>query len=277
MTETLRYYLQYDFVRYALIVGTLIGLCSSLLGVSLVLKRFSFIGDGLSHVAFGAVAIAAVMRVENDMIVVIPVTALAAVVLLAFSGRTAIRGDAAIAMISVAALAIGYLLLSRYSGSANISADVCSSLFGSTSILTLTGADVGFCVVISAAVIIMFVLLFHKIFAVTFDESFAKATGIRAQTYNGLIAVITALVIVVAMELAGSLLVSALIIFPALSAMRVFKSFLSVTVCAAAVSVVGTLSGILISIFASTPVGASIVAVDLVMFVAFAIVGRARG
>ncbi|MCD8067653.1 MAG: metal ABC transporter permease [Lachnospiraceae bacterium] len=277
MTETLRYYLQYDFVRYALIVGTLIGLCSSLLGVSLVLKRFSFIGDGLSHVAFGAVAIAAVMRVENDMIVVIPVTVLAAVVLLAFSGRTAIRGDAAIAMISVAALAIGYLLLSRYSGSANISADVCSSLFGSTSILTLTGADVGFCIVISAAVIIMFVLLFHKIFAVTFDESFAKATGIRAQTYNGLIAVITALVIVVAMELAGSLLVSALIIFPALSAMRVFKSFLSVTVCAAVVSVVGTLSGILISIFASTPVGASIVAMDLVMFVAFAIVGRARG
>ncbi len=277
MIETLQYYLQYDFVRYALIVGTLVGLCSSLLGVSLVLKRFSFIGDGLSHVAFGAVAIAAVMRVENDMIVVIPVTVLAAVLLLAVTGRTAIRGDAAIAMISVAALAIGYLLLSRYSGSANISADVCSSLFGSTSILTLTGADVGFCVVISAAVIIMFVLLFHKIFAVTFDESFARATGIRAQTYNGLIAVITALVIVVAMELAGSLLVSALIIFPALSAMRVFKSFLSVTVCAAVVSVLGTLSGILISIFASTPVGASIVAVDLVIFVLFAIAGKARG
>ncbi|MCD8325536.1 MAG: metal ABC transporter permease [Lachnospiraceae bacterium] len=277
MIETLRYYLQYDFVRYALIVGTLIGLCSSLLGVSLVLKRFSFIGDGLSHVAFGAVAIAALMRVENDMIVVIPVTALAAVLLLAFTGKTAIRGDAAIAMISVAALGIGYLLLSRYSGSANISADVCSSLFGSTSILTLTGADVGFCVVISAAVIIMFVLLFPKIFAVTFDESFAKATGIQTQVYNGLIAVITALVIVVAMELAGSLLVSALIIFPALSAMRVFKSFLSVTVCAAILSVAGTLSGILISVFASTPVGASIVVVDLAIFMVFAAVGKIRG
>ncbi len=277
MIETLAYYLQFDFVRYALIVGTLIGLCASLLGVSLVLKRFSFIGDGLSHVAFGAVAIAAVLRVESDMVVVIPVTVIAAVALLALGNKTAIRGDAAIAMISVAALAIGYLLLSRYSGSANISADVCSSLFGSTSILTLTGADVGFCIVISAAVILMFVLLFHKIFAVTFDESFAKATGIRTEAYNGLIAVITALVIVVAMELAGSLLVSALIIFPALSAMRVFKSFRSVTVCAAVLSVVGTLSGILISIFVSTPVGASIVAVDLGIFVVFAVVGKVKG
>lgn len=269
-------YLRYPFVQYALIVGVLVALCASLLGVSLVLKRFSFIGDGLSHVAFGALAIATLLHVNNELIVMLPITVLAAVLLLGASNNAMIKGDAAIAMISVGALAFGYLIMSKFSGSTNVSADVCSTLFGATSILTLTITDVWVCVVMSVLVIAAFVFFYHKIFAVTFDENFAEATGIRAKAYNYMIAIITALVIVLAMELVGSLLVSALIIFPALSAMRVFKSFRAVTICAAAISVIGTVAGMLVSILASTPVGASIVAVDVVLFAVFSLIGMIR-
>ena len=276
IVSTLGVYLSYPFVQYALIVGVLVALCASLLGVSLVLKRFSFIGDGLSHVAFGALAIATVLHVTNELIVMIPITVLAAILLLGASNNAMIKGDAAIARISVGALAFGYLIMSKFSGSTNVSADVCSTLFGATSILTLTMTDVWICIIMSVLVIFAFIFFLHKIFAVTFDESFAEATGLPAKAYNYMIAVITALVIVLAMELVGSLLVSALIIFPALSAMRLFKSFRSVTICAAVIAVIGTVTGMLISILASTPVGASIVAVDVVIFGVFGVVGALK-
>ena len=229
--EKLAFYFQYPFVWYALIVGVLIALCSSLLGVTLVLKRFSFIGDGLSHVAFGAMAIASVLNFSNNMLFVMPVTVICAVLLLRTGQSTKIKGDAAIAMISVGALAVGYLLMNVFSTGSNISGDVCSSLFGSTSILTLTAAEVWLCVIVSVIVVALFVVFYHKIFAVTFDENFAKATGTKTDVYNLLIAVITAVIIVLAMNLVGSLLISALIIFPALSAMRIYRRFSAVIVC----------------------------------------------
>jgi zinc transport system permease protein len=266
MLDTLSLYFSYPFVRYALIVGVLIALSSSLLGVTLVLKRFSFIGDGLSHVAFGAIAVATVLGVSNNMLVVMPVTIIAAILLLHTGRNTKIKGDAAIAMISVGALALGYLLLNIFSKSGNVSGDVCSTLFGSTAILTLTKTDVWLCIGISLLVILIFLLFYHKIFAVTFDETFSQATGIRADRYNLLIAVITAAVIVLAMNLVGSLLISALIIFPALSAMRLFRSFKAVILCSAVLSVVCAAAGILLSILASTPVGSTIVAMDILFF-----------
>ena len=266
MFETLRMYFQYPFVRYALIVGVLIALCSSLLGVTLVLKRFSFIGDGLSHVAFGAMAIASVLNITNNMLFILPVTVICAILLLRAGQNTRIKGDAAIAMISVGALAIGYLLMNLFSTSPNISGDVCSTLFGSTSILTLTKGEVWLCAILSVVVVAIFILFYNKIFAVTFDENFARATGTRANAYNLLIAVVIAVIIVLAMNLVGSLLISALVIFPALSAMRLFKSFRSVTIIAAVLSVLSATAGILISILAGTPVGSTIVAVEFDVF-----------
>ena len=218
--EELTGYLSFSFVQYALIASVLIALCSSLLGVTLVLKRFSVIGDGLSHVAFGALAIATVLRLSNSMLLVMPVTVACAVILLCANQSAKIKGDAAIAMLSVSALALGYLVQNLFSSSANISGDVCSTLFGSTLILTLSTTDVWVCVGMSIVVMAIFLLFYHKIFAVTFDETFAAATGIRARMYNLLIAVVTAVIIVLAMNLVGSLLTSALIVFPALSAMR---------------------------------------------------------
>ena len=273
MFETLHMYFQYPFVRYALIVGVLIALCSSLLGVTLVLKRFSFIGDGLSHVAFGAMAIASVLNITNNMLFILPVTVICAILLLRAGQNTRIKGDAAIAMISVGALAIGYLLMNLFSASPNISGDVCSTLFGSTSILTLTKGEVWLCAILSIVVVAIFILFYNKIFAVTFDENFAKATGTRANAYNLLIAV----VIVLAMNLVGSLLISALVIFPALSAMRLFKSFRSVTISAAVMSVISATAGILISILAGTPVGSTIVAVDIAVFLVSYGIGRITG
>lgn len=274
---TLTSYLAFPFVRYALIVGVLTALCSSLLGVTLVLKRFSFIGDGLSHVAFGAIAIASVLGLGNEMLFVLPATVACAVLLLRTGNSTKIKGDAAIAMISVGALAVGYLLMHLFSTSTNLSGDVCSTLFGSTSILTLTFGEVILCVILSIAVICVFIVFYHKIFAVTFDENFAMAVGTNVNGYNLMIAVIIAVIIVLAMNLVGSLLISALVIFPALSAMRVFKSFFSVTVCSAVLSVVCTLIGMIISIVGGTPVGSTIVAVDIAAFLAFALVGKVRG
>ncbi len=264
--EKLSLYWTYPFVRYALIVGVLIALCSSLLGVTLVLKRFSFIGDGLSHVAFGAMAIATVLNFSNEIPLVMFITVISAILLLHTGQNTKIKGDAAIAMISVGALAIGYLLMNIFSTSSNLSGDVCSTLFGSTSILTLSKSEVWLCISLSIAVVAVFLLFYNKIFAVTFDEDFAKAVGTRTDFYNLLVALIIAVVIVLAMNLVGSLLISALLIFPALSAMRVFQNFRSVTICSAALSVSCASLGILISILAGTPVGSTIVVVNILAF-----------
>ncbi|WP_026659965.1 metal ABC transporter permease [Butyrivibrio sp. AC2005] len=270
-------YMQYPFVRYALIVGTLIALCSSLLGVTLVLRRFSFIGDGLSHVAFGAIAIASVCNLTNKMLLVLPVTVACAIFLLKSGQNTKIKGDASIAMISVGALAFGYLLMNVFGTSANLTGDVCSTLFGSTSILTLTAFEVWLCVILSAVSVLLFILFYNKIFAVTFDENFAKAVGTKVDTYNLLIAMVIAVIIVLAMNLVGSLLISALIIFPALSAMRIFDSFSKVTILSALISVLCALSGILISIVAGTPVGSTIVATQAVMFAICCVLGKLGG
>ena len=270
-------YMEFPFVRYAVIVGVLIALCSSLLGVTLVLKRVSFIGDGLSHVAFGALSVAAVLGMTNRMTVVLPITLVAAVLLLRAGKEAKIKGDAAIAMISVTSLAFGYLLMNLFSASANVSGDVCSTLFGSTSILTLTKQEVWLSVALSVVILLIFVLFYQKIFAVTFDEDFARAVGTNAGRYNLIIAVVVAVIIVLAMNLVGSLLISAFVIFPALSSMRLFHTFFSVTVCSAVLSVLCALSGILLSVLAGTPVGATVVAMDAAAFLFCCAAGEIRG
>lgn len=280
MSETiakLQFYFDYPFVRYAFIVGILIALCSSLLGVVLVLKRFSFIGDGLSHIAFGAMAVATIFHLTSDTIIVMPVTIITAILLLRTGQNTRLKGDAAIAMLSVGALAVGYLVMNIFSTSANVSGDVCSTLFGSTTILTLTSVDVKLCVAASIVVVLFFCLFYNRIFTVTFDENFTKATGKNADMYNMVIAVITAVIIVLAMNLVGSLLITALLIFPALSAMRVMYSFKSVIIYSAVLSVIGATFGLLISILFSTPVGATIVVVDMVIFALNCVVGKIMG
>jgi len=277
MLDKLLMYLEFPFVRYALIVGVLIALCSSLLGVTLVLKRYSFIGDGLSHVAFGALAIATVLQLTNKMIIVLPLTILFAILLLRKGQNAKIKGDAAIAMLSVGALAFGYLVMNLFPTSSNISGDVCSTLFGSTSILTLTKADVWACGILAIIVILIFILFYNRIFAVTFDENFANAVGTKVNLYNLLIATVIAVIIVLAMNLVGSLLISALVIFPALSAMSIFKSFKSVTIFSAISSMICALVGIIVSILAGTPVGSTIVAVDVVLFGVCYLVGRIKG
>ncbi len=273
-TSTLGYYLQFDFVIYALIVGVLIALCASLLGVTLVLKRYSFIGDGLSHVAFGAMAIATVLKLTNVTIIVMPVTIVVAVFLLRSGSKSMLKGDAAIAMLSVTSLAFGYLIMNVFSSSANITGDVCSTLFGSTSILTLDKTEVLICIVLSVIVIALYLLFYNKIFAVTFDETFCRATGVPAATYNFLIAVIIAVIIVLGMNLVGSLLISALIVFPALAAMRVMGTFRGVVILSVIFSVVCSLSGMIVSILYSTPVGATIVAMDLICFIICLIINK---
>ena len=267
-------YLQYPFVRYAVIVSVLVALSSSLLGVTLVLKRFSFIGDGLSHVAFGAVAIASVLKISNKMSLALPITIICAVLLLRTGQKAKIKGDASIAMISVGSLAFAYLIMNVFASSANISGDVCTTLFGSTSILTLTPREVILSMVLSIMVVLIFIIFYNKIFAVTFDESFAKAAGTKADAYNLLVAVVIAVIIVLAMNLVGSLLISALVIFPALSAMRIFKSFKSVTIFSAIFSVICALLGLIISILAGTPVGSTIVAIDVAAFLFCCIMGK---
>ncbi len=273
----LQYYMEFPFVKYALIVAILTALCSSLLGVILVLRRFSYIGDGLSHVAFGALAVASVLKVTNQMYIILPVTIATAVLLLCGGKNKKLTGDAAIAIYSVGALAIGYLLMNTFSTSANISGDVCTTLFGSTSILTLTEDQVIMCAVLSIITVIIFVLFYNRIFMVTFDENFAKASGINTSFYQALIAVITAMVIVLAMNLVGSLLITALLVFPVLSAMRVFQSFRGVIIYSAVLSICGAITGILVSILASTPVGSTIVIFDLILFIIHCLIGMARG
>ncbi len=266
-------YFSYDFVRYAFIVGILVALCSALFGVVLVLKRFSFIGDGLSHVAFGALAIATVINVTDNMLLVLPITVLAAILLLKTGQNTKIKGDAAVAMLSVGALAVGYLLMSVFSTSGNVAGDVCSTLFGSFSILTLSKLDLWVCLIGSCVVIALFVLFYNRIFSVSFDENFSRAMGLNASLYNLFVAVVIAIIIVLAMNLVGSLLISALIIFPALSAMRVCKSFRGVVICAAAISVICASLGIIASMLLSTPVGPTVVCADIAAFGACLAVG----
>lgn len=278
MINQILFFLSMPYVQNALIVGILIALCSSLLGVTLVLKRFSFIGDGLSHVAFGALAIAMAMKITNTMWIVLPVTVVTAILLLMVGQNTRIKGDASLAMISVGALALGYMISYKFPSSANFSGDVCSTLFGSASILTLKDEDIWLCAGMSVLVILLFLIFYRQIFAVTFDENFATATGVRAKLYNLLIAVITALVIVVAMNLVGSLLISALVIFPALSSMRIFKNFKSVILCSAVIATVAAFLGIILSMVGSgAPVGSSIVAVNIAIFLIFSLIGRIFG
>ena len=277
MLDTLIEYMSFPFVRYALIVGVLIALCSSLLGVTLVLKRYSFIGDGLSHVAFGALAIATILNFTNRMIIVLPITIVFAILLLRKGQNTKIKGDAAIAMLSVGALAFGYMMMNLFPSSSNVSGDVCTTLFGSMSILMLTKTDVWVCGILAIVVTILFIFLYNRIFAVTFDEDFANAVGTKVNLYNLLIATVIAVIIVLAMNLVGSLLISALVIFPALSAMSILKNFKSVTIFSAVSSMICALIGIIISILAGTPVGSTIVAADVVLFAVCYLIGRIRG
>ena len=277
MFEKIINYLKFPFVRYALIVGVMIALCSSIFGVTLVLKRYSYIGDGLSHVAFGAMAVAGIVGLTDNMVIVLPVTIICAILLLRVGQNAKIKGDALVAMISVGSLAVGYLLLNIFSTSSNLSGDVCATLFGSTSILTLTGTQVWICLALSVLAIVSYTLLYNRIFAVTFDENFAKATGTKVEIYNLIIAVIIAVIIVLAMNLVGSLLISALVIFPALSAMRVFKSFKSVVICSSVISVVCAVFGILTSVVYGTPVGSTVVAADIAVFLVFLLIGKFAG
>ena len=273
MIERLALYLSYPMVQRALIAGILIALCASLLGVTLVLKRYSFIGDGLSHVAFGAAAVAGVLHFSDNMLLVLPVTIGCAVLLLCLGERARIKGDAAIAILSVGALAVGYLLMNQFPTGVNVSADVCSALFGSTSILTLRPVDVWVCVGMSVVVIAVYVVFYHKIFSVTFDETFAQGTGIRVRLYQLLIAAVTGVIIVLAMKMVGSLLVSALIIFPALSAMRTLKSFRAVMICSGILSIICTAIGFLIAVVGDMLVGPTVVTVYLVVFGLFWLAG----
>ncbi len=277
MIKTLQFYFEFTLVRNAFIVGVLIALCSSLLGVTLVLKRYSFIGDGLSHVAFGAMAVATVLKLADQSVLILPVTVITAILLLKSGQNAKIKGDAATAMISVGALAVGYMLMNVFSASANVSGDVCSTLFGSTSILTLQVKDVVLCLVLSTVVIVLFVVLYNRIFAVTFDENFVTATGKSADFYNLMIAVMIAIVIVLGMNLVGSLLISALIIFPALSSMSLLKNFKSVVILSAIMSVICAFIGILVSILLSTPVGSTIVVCDMILFFICFVTGKVKG
>ena len=267
LAELLRY-IEYPFVRYAIVAAMLISLCSALVGVILVLKRYSYIGDGLSHVAFGAMSIALVLgMIQQKMYLVFPITTVAAILILKSGQNKRVQGDAIVGMVSTGALALGYLLMNLFPPTANISGDVCSTLFGSTSILTLSKAEVWLCVIASIIVLIIFVMLYPKIFAVTFDENFSKATGLKADQINLILAVIIAVIVVLAMNLVGSLLISALVIFPALSVMQLFKSFKAVLIGAAVLSEICTVTGMLVAILCSTPVGATIVTVDIIAFI----------
>lgn len=267
--QIINYIRDWDFIRFALIIAILVSICASLLGVTLVLKRFSFIGHGLSNVAFGTIAVATAMNFTNNTFLVLPVTILTAILLLRTGSNTKIKGDAAIAMVSVGALAIGYLVMNIFPPTSNLSADVCSTLFGSIRIVTISRQDVIISIILSIVVVTVFLLFYNKIFSVTFDEDFASATGIRAKAYNLILASIIAIVIVMAVNLVGTLLITALVIFPAMSAMRLFKSFRSVTVCSVIVSVTCAVIGICIALLADTHVGSTIVAVNIAGFILF--------
>lgn len=276
LLEKIQLYFSFDFVIYAIITGVLISLCASLFGVTLVVRRFSYIGDGLSHTAFGALSIASVLRISNSTLLVLPVTVLIAVLILCAKERSKVKGDASVAMISVGALAFGYLLMNIFTPGSNLSGDVCSTLFGSTLILTLTKGEVILSIVMSILVIGFFIWNYNLIFAITFDEKFAHTSGTKVGLYKILMAVFVAVIIVLAMNLVGSLLISALIIFPAVSAMQVKKSFKSVTIFACIFSVIQALLGIFVSVITGTPVGSTIVAFHILGFAVCAIARKIR-
>lgn len=263
MVDLLLEMFSYTFLLRAVIVGLLVSLCASLLGVSLVLKRYSMIGDGLSHVGFGSLAIATAMNAA-PLEVSIPIVVLAAFLLLRLSENSKIKGDAAIALISTSALAIGVVVISLTTG---MNTDVCNYLFGS--ILAMSKDDVALSIALAVVVLLLFLLFYNKIFAVTFDESFAKASGVRTGLYNMLIAFLTAITIVLGMRMMGALLISALIIFPALTSMRLCKKFSTVTICSTLVSVLCFFSGVVLSYLESIPTGASVVLVNIAMFLLF--------
>ena len=270
MFDTVIEMLSYPFMTRAFLVGSLVALCSALLGVSLVLKRYSMIGDGLSHVGFGAMAIAAAMNVA-PLTVAIPVVIVAAILLLRISGNAKIKGDAAIALISTTSLAVGVMVISLTTG---MNTDVYNYMFGS--ILAMSAEDVKLSLVLSVFVLILFIVFYHKIFAITFDETFARATGVKAGVYNTLIAVLTAVTIVLGMRMMGALLISSLIIFPALTSMRECRTFKSVIINAAVISVVCLIAGVTLSYVAATPAGASVVLANLVMMVLYTVVGAVK-
>lgn len=274
--STLSLYFEYSFVRYALIVGVLISLCSSVLGVTLVLKRLSYIGDSLSHAAFGLMAFSSVIGLVDDMIFMLVSITLISIFITKSSSNQQIKGDAVLTVMSVATLGVGYLIMNVFNVSSNLTADVCSTLFGSTAILTLTITEVRLCIALSIVVLFVYIMFHNKLFAITFDENFSKATGVSVNFYNLIVSIILAVIIVLAINLVGSLLISALIIFPALSAMRIFNNFKAVIIFSAIFSVVCSTLGILISILEGTPVGPSIVAVDLIGFILFSIIGKLK-
>lgn len=273
--KLLLYYSAYPTVRYATISIILIALCSALLGVILVLRQYSMIGDGLSHVTFGATAVATVLGLATPIYVALPLTVLAAVLILKLRDSTKIHGDSAIAMISVGALAFGYLLLNLFGDEHQRASDACATLFGS-GILSIRLLDVILCLILSVAVIFVFIFFYNKLFAVSFDEDFAASCGTRINFYNTLIAIVTAVTVVVAMNLLGALLVSALVIFPALSAMRIFKTFKQVTACAACISLFNALIGIAASLLMASPIGPTIVVADLATFLICSLIGAIR-
>lgn len=271
MTETLLEMLSYPFMVRAFVVGILVALCSALLGVSLVLKRYSMIGDGLSHVGFGAMAVAAAANAA-PLAVAIPVVIVAAVLLLRISGSSRIKGDAAIALISTSSLAIGVMVISMTTG---MNTDVYNYMFGS--ILAMSREDVALSVTLAVVVLALYIFFYQKIFAITFDETFARATGVKAGLYNTLIAVLTAVTIVLGMRMMGALLISSLIIFPALTAMRACRTFRSVTIHAAVISVVCLAAGLLMSYLGGTPAGASVVMANIAALILYSLGGLIRG
>ncbi len=270
MFDTVIEMLSYPFMTRAFLVGSLVALCSALLGVSLVLKRYSMIGDGLSHVGFGAMAIAAAMNAA-PLTVAIPVVIVAAILLLRISGNAKIKGDAAIALISTTSLAVGVMVISLTTG---MNMDVYNYMFGS--ILAMSAEDVKLSLVLSVFVLILFIVFYHKIFAITFDETFARATGVKAGVYNTLIAVLTAVTIVLGMQMMGAMLISSLVIFPALTSMRIWKSFKSVVISSGILAVICFCIGMIVSYQFSTPAGASVVLVNLCAFVIFFVIQKIR-
>lgn len=278
MIETIKFYLEYPFVQYALIVSVLISICSALLGVVLVLKRFSFIGDSLSHVAFSIMAISSVLNLSNKMYITLPGTILATIILLNNKKQNVKKNDAQLAVVSVASLAIGYFIMNVFNTKANnISADVCTTLFGSTSILTLSKSDVILCVLLTIITITSFIFLFNKIFAITFDENFARSSGIKVNTINFLFSIIIGIIIVLSMNLVGSLLITALIVFPALTSMKIFNNFKIVIISSVIISIICTVIGLFTSILLGTPVGSTIVIVNLGMYIVFSLIKKIGG
>ena len=270
MLEMLPVYLSYPFVQAALAVGVLVALCCSLFGMTLVLNHQSFIGDSLSHVAFGAMAVSGMLQLTNNLVLTLVLTVACSILLMKRAGSGNAQGDSSLAMLSVGALALGYLLMNLFSNSANVAGDVCGVLFGSTSILTLTTADVAISLVLAIVVIVFFVLFYHQIFLITFDEEYATAIGLPVERIKTAMGVIMAVVIVISMNLVGALLITALVAFPVRSAMRLHHSYKSVMVSSSIISVVCVLAGMLVSIVVGTPVGSTVIAVDALAYLAIA-------